>query len=306
MTDRTNVVVAVCTYNRHEDLQNLLEKLKHYQRGWTGIRLGVTIVDDSQDGNARVVTEPYLAAFPLGLVYHNSASRNISLARNAALEHSIDRAGWVAMTDDDCEPSEQWLAELVRVQQATLAPVVTGLMVRRAPPHAPEWIKTQPFLDLGEFEAMDGDEIAVAFTNNSLISARFLRENSQLRFDPDLGRIGGEDVTFFRQLNKHGARLIFAANAFVYENEPDDRLTFAYQLRRHLWHGNSSVVTSLYAGQTRPRMAIHSAATTVRALTRPIGLLAKGQKPQLRYCLAQVCEGVGKALGVLGVRIKHR
>ena len=110
---RAGVIVAVCTYFRNDELATLLSKLIEFGSSrWKEIDLGVTVVDDSPDGHARAIVEQYADGFPLGLVYENTASRNISIARNCALENSRERAPWVAMTDDDCEPSEQRLVDL--------------------------------------------------------------------------------------------------------------------------------------------------------------------------------------------------
>ena len=79
------------------------------------------------------------------------------------------------MTDDDCEPSEQWLVELVRVQKEYEADVVTGPLYRRAPDTAPHWLRSQPFLELSAFQAETGQPMETAFTNNSMISAALLR-----------------------------------------------------------------------------------------------------------------------------------
>ena len=302
-----DIIVAICTYNRNEELSPILNKLAEYAgTNWADCRIGVTIIDDSSDGVAESVTDMYAHSFPLGLVYENSASRNISIARNLALSKSMHRADWIAMTDDDCEPSEQWLSELVRVREATRADVVTGLMLRRAPEHAPAWIKEQPFLELGEFGAEDGDELPVAYTNNSLISSAFLISHPSLRFDPDFGRIGGEDMAFFQSLKEAGAKIVFAAKAFVYENEPDERLTLRYQMRRYFWHGNSSVLTSLKRGTGRGRMAIHAGTTMVRAAGRPLQQIARGSSPQLLYALAKMAEGFGKLAGAVGIMVNHK
>jgi succinoglycan biosynthesis protein ExoM len=301
------VIVAICTYNRHSELTLLLNRLAEYgQAIWTDCQIGVTVVDDSSDGNARPVVDRFADCFPLGLAYENSASRNISIARNVALAKSMYRAQWVAMTDDDCEPSEQWLTELVRVRRATGAEVATGLMLRRAPAHAPAWIREQPFLELGEFSAEDGEELSVAQTNNSLVSSAFLIAHPELRFDPAFGRIGGEDMAFFHALTSAGARIVYAARAFVYENEPDERLTVRYQLRRYLWHGNSSVLTSLERGTGRGRLVVHAGSTMARAVRRPLLRIAKGSRPQFLFGFAQMAEGLGKLAATLGIKINHK
>lgn len=301
-----SIIVAVCTYNRNAELEHLLGKLEEFaETRWCELQIGVTVVDDSQDGQASSIAHKFEDKFSLGLSYENSASRNISTARNTALERSIGRADWIAMTDDDCEPSEQWLSELSVVQHATSADIVTGLMLRRAANSAPTWIKVQPFLELGEFKAANGAELEVAFTNNCLISTSLLKKSS-IRFDPALGRVGGEDMAFFQEMRRGGARIAFAEQAFVYENQPLERLTYKYQLRRHFWHGNSSVVTSLRAGKSRCRMFIHGVATCIRALYRPIKRMVSAETPQFAYSLAQLFEGVGKMVGAFGIKIEHK
>ncbi len=302
-----DIIIAVCTYNRNEELAHLISKIIDYsENNWLNFQLGMTVVDDSLDGNAEKVTKLYADRFPLGLAYENSASQNISTARNLALSRSMHRAAWIAMTDDDCEPCEVWLSELARVAKDATADVSSGLMLRRAPAHAPNWITDQPFLELGEFVAADGEEMAIANTNNCLISSKFLIAHPAERFDPEFGRIGGEDMAFFSSLKAAGAKIVFAAEAFVYENEPDERLTVRYQIRRYFWHGNSSVVTSLHAGSRRTRLAVHAFATLARSIRRPFMQVAKGGRPQLLYTFALLAEGLGKLAGVLGMRVKHK
>lgn len=305
-SERQSIIVAICTYRRNRELEALLKKLIHLANTrWSGFDVGVTIIDDTSEGLARPVVLPFANRFAIGLVYDISGKQNISIARNMAIEGSLTRARWIAMTDDDCLPSDEWLNELIRVQVDTHAEVVTGLMLRRAPDHAPTWLKRQPFLQLGEFEAEDGDELSVAFTNNSLVSADFLQRNPGLRFDPDLGKIGGEDVTFFRAMKERGAKLVFSKKGVVFEKLPHSRMTYGYQLKRYFWHGNSSVITSMYNGKSRGRLSIHAAATLARAFLRPLRRFVRGDAPQLRFALAELFEGVGKMLGVLGVKIRH-
>lgn len=307
-TARPDLTVAICTFRRNEPLRHLLDTL-------TGIgeldrdlySLGVVVVDDSAGQLARDVVANFADRFERGAEYRHSGKRNISVARNLALETAAEGgADWIAMTDDDCEPSDQWLRELLRVQAMTGADVVTGPLVRRAPPEAPRWLREQPFLGVTAFRAETGQRMELAFTNNSMIPARLLEDDQYFRFDPGFGRIGGEDMVFYRAVAKAGYQIVFAAEATVFENEEPDRLSLTYQLRRHYWIGNSSVRTSMESGAGRVRMAIHGGATAIRALGRPIGRLLRRQPPQLLYCGAQLCEAAGKLAGVAGVRVTHR
>jgi glycosyltransferase involved in cell wall biosynthesis len=267
--------------------------------------VGVVIVDDTDDLTAQPVAEKFRTTFELGLHYVSAASGNISVARNMGLEDASLRGEWIAMTDDDCEPEDTWLACLLDVQARTAADVVTGLMLRRPSVPAANWLIDQGFLKLGEFAPADGEDLQVAFTNNCLISSRCVRHYRDLRFDDRLGRIGGEDMVFFGQARAKGMRICFSKEAIVYENEPAERLTYQYQLWRYYWHGNSSVVTQTRNGVRRSRMFIHGCMSLVRAISYSPRRLICSQKPHFRYSLALIGEAVGKLFGSLGIKVNH-
>lgn len=308
VSDKTRIMVLICTYNRNEALNHLLTVLDEMaQRCLSRIATGVVVVDDSMDQKARRIVEAFQDRFELGLKYRLSGARNISIARNLALETSLATcADWLAMTDDDCEPSQDWLAEMLRVQELFEAHVVTGPLIRRAPKHAPQWLREQPFLQASAFQALTGHKLDMAFTNNSMISAKLLRNNPDLRFDPEFGRIGGEDMVFYRKVSGRGAKIVFAQDAIVYENEEPERLTLRYQLRRHFWLGNSSVQTSIENGSSRLRMAAHAFATIARAVSRPFKRVVSGERMENLYTVALICEGLGKIGGIFGVKVNHR
>jgi glycosyltransferase involved in cell wall biosynthesis len=307
VSQRPTIVVAVCTYNRNGPLSTLLEALLiNAKRLAERAAVGVVVVDDSADGKAREVVNNFEGRFELGIVYRISGRQNISIARNLAIETASGLADWTAMTDDDCEPVPEWLAELLDMQQRTGADAVTGPMVRRVPPDSPRWLSEEPFLTLGVEHPDDGAEVTSAATFNSMISSRWLKEHPEIRFQPSSGVIGGEDVVFYRSAHAAGLRIRHSERAFVYENEPPSRATFAYQLRLFFWHGNSSYLTSVGTGVPPTRMVLHGANSMRKALVRPIIRISRGQRPQLRYCLASVLHAIGKMSGPLGVRVYHR
>jgi succinoglycan biosynthesis protein ExoM len=304
---KTRIAVAVCTYKRNDALEVLMRALEACARQ-LGERaaVGVAIVDDTADGQARSVVEAFAGRFELGLEYRISGKQNISIARNLALETALGIGDWIAMIDDDCEPPPQWLEALVDVQKRTGADAVTGRMIRRVPHGSPRWITDQPFLDLGVEEFPDGGEMPSAATFNTMMSAQWLTAHPNIRFEPAMGVIGGEDMVFFRAARAAGLTIRFSERGFVYENEPAERVTFGYQLYVHFWHGNSAALSCIESGMRRSRMFIHGGASLARALVRPAGRLARGKKPQLRYGLAQLLHATGKLLGSAGVRIDHR
>ncbi len=208
---RTKVAVAICTYKRNDLLTRLLDALLICaERVHNRAAIGVVIVDDTKEGLARSVAEAFADRFELGLQYRISGQQNISLARNLAVETAMDMGDWVAMTDDDCEPPPQWLEALLDLQRRTGADAVTGRMVRRVPEDSPRWITEQPFLELGVEERADAAPMESAATFNSMLSSEWLKTHPQIRFDPAMGVIGGEDMVFFRAARAAGLAIRFS------------------------------------------------------------------------------------------------
>ncbi|MCA1653253.1 MAG: glycosyltransferase [Sphingomicrobium sp.] len=303
---RQRIVVAICTYKRNEQLRILLKSLEVCaDRIRDQAAVGIVIVDDTPAGEARGACEEFASSFELGLEYRICGHQNISLARNLALETAIPLADWIGMTDDDCDADPRWLEAFLDVAKRTRADAVTGAMARRAPPGSPAWLVEQPFLDVGISRGGDGAPASTAATNCSMIRSEWLRQHPDSRFKPELGVLGGEDMVFYRSARAEGLDIRFSSHGYVYEDQPSSRLTYRYQLFRFFWEGNSSYVTCVENGVPPWRMFVHGVGSLLRAMTRPLMRLARGQKPQLRYCLAEMGNGLGKMIGVFGVRIAH-
>lgn len=79
--------------------------------------------------------------------YVHFAQKGISIARNAGLR--VARGDWIAMTDDDCEPAEDWLAILAEYFQSDRSiSLVGGPLVR--PPRPRKQIGFCPNLIVAE------------------------------------------------------------------------------------------------------------------------------------------------------------
>jgi len=307
MAKPPTVCVAVCTYNRNGPLEGLLHALVgNAERAGERARIGVVVVDDSSDGRARSVVELFDGQFELGISYLRSGRQNISIARNLAIESASEIADWVAMTDDDCEPVPHWIEALLDMQQRTHADAVSGRYQRRAPKDAPAWLTDEPFLGVAMFDCEDGASIEFAGTNNSMISSAWLENHPNIRFQPNLGVTGGEDMVFYRTAHAAGLQIVFAKRAAVFENEPLSRTTLRYQLRLFFWLGNNSCLWRVETGRaTSLRVFLHGGNQVVKALLRPVGRMLRWQSPQLRYCLALILFGFGLMVGCLGIRVPH-
>lgn len=299
------LVVAVCTYRRNEPLRALLEALERQAASVDRVCVGVSIVDDSPEAMARPVLDPFTGRFAGGLRYTNPASGNISTARNAAIETSLDMgAEWIMFIDDDCLPSERWMAEMLAMQERTGADLITGPVEDVAHPAAPSWLTEQPFLNVIE-EYVDGEEPPYGTTANVLIRAAWLRENPEVRFRAELGVLGGEDMVWFEAARVAGIVHRYALGAPVVEQVPLERSSFPYQLRKKLWFGNTMYVTNADHGENPNRLFLRGGKYVVNGLTHPLRQLHSGEPPQWRWALATVAIGLGLIAGRFGARLNH-
>lgn len=301
------VVLAVGTYNRNEPLEVLLNAARRNADMLApSILLGVVVVDDNPDGRAREVCDRFADAFPLGLHYRHVGKGNISIVRNVGLETALPISDWVAMTDDDCEPVDEWIASYMATQQATGADALTGPCILEAPPGSPAWLTDQPFFEDAQLRFDDLAELETAATNNSMFRSSFFRDHPEIRFDERLGVVGGEDMVFFRTASAAGLRIRFSAASVVIGHESPDRATFRHQVRSRFWIGNTEFVTNAELGDgSRLRWSARAARRFVEATTRPIRRLLSGRSPQFRYSVAAAARATGNAAGVLGLRVRH-
>jgi len=268
--------------------------------------VGVVVVDDNPDGRAQAVVEQFGPEFPLGLHYRHAGSQNISIARNVGLEAAAEFGEWVAMTDDDIVVPEDWFRQHLELQARTSADATTGPLLLKFPGDAPSWIHDEPFDSFGLLDYDEDARVPICATGNSMLRATFLAENPSIRFDPDLGVLGGEDMVFYRAAVGAGLRCHFSTKTAVFEMEPDERSTLRFQLGRAMWMGNTKYLTNIRAGDaSRFRLLLRSGKVMVGAMLRPARLLAGGKPPQLRFALALFAEGLGTMLGQVGVKLDH-
>jgi len=303
---RWRVAVCICTYRRPEVLRTLLRRLVDVAADAAEIAdVGVVVVDDDPDNSAKDVIDEFRSSFALGLRDANSASGNIAIARNTALQLGLEAGEWLAMIDDDCLPGSDWIRQLLAVQARFGADAVSGTCIDTFAPDAPAWLRDEPFLH--EFMSIeDGSRIDVGAIKNTLISAEFVRRTG-LRFDVPFGRLGAEDVLFMYTAHRLGIHHRFAAAAIVREEVPPSRATLRYQLRRRLWYGTTeslSCVASRRYG--RGRMFVSGLKKAVLGATRPARRLATGRSIQWRFAVADTLHGLGRMLGATGFKLRHR
>ena len=164
----------------------------------------------------------------------------------------------------------------------------------------------QPFLNEGLMHAADGARMPVAATHNSMVSSDWFRNHADIRFDPELGVLGGEDMVLFRTAEQLGLRIHFCRRRRRLRLRIGRSHHAAVPPAFQLLARNTECVTNLALGMaTRPRLAFRGGRLLLTAATRPFGRLAQRRAPQWRYALALMAQSAGLILGAFGVRRAH-
>ena len=210
------------------------------------------------------------------------------------------------MLDDDVVVRDDWLLEHLELQARTNADATTGPLMLTFP-QGPAWLTDEPFADIGLHDAGEDEQVNECQTGNSMLRSSFLADNPHVRFEADLGVVGGEDMVFYHAAVEAGLRAFYSRRVAVEEPEPPQRSTMRYQLSRARWMGNTEFVTDHRNGRaTRAVLFGRGLKRTVKGAVHPIRRVVKGQRPQLRYALAIMSEGFGLLAGVAGQRLAHR
>ena len=237
---RDEVLIGICTFRRPE-LAATLASLAGLEP--CGLPVSVAIADNDRTPSAKDRVDSLAAAHPLPVTYLHAPEANISVARNALLDHARAAGSRLLVYLDDDETVEPaWLSRLVAAwtagQQATpKAGAVLGPVRAHYRAGAPGWMDQARAHDTLPVFGRDGT-ITGGYTCNTLIDLSDPAARG-LRFDPARGRSGGEDSAFFADFLGAGGRIAFAEDAVVHETVPEDRARLAWLLRRRYRMGQT-------------------------------------------------------------------
>jgi len=175
----------------------------------------------------------------------------------------------------------------VRVWRRTGAAGVVGRVVCRFEVEPDAWVLGRELFR--RRHRPTGTPLTTAATNNLLLDLHAVRE-LDLRFDPSLGRSGGEDTLFTRALVRSGASLVWCDEAVVLDMVPAARVTRRFVRVRTWAHGCTSV-----------RMDLRMAAGPVQ---RTVVRLLSAASGVARLIGGALAWGRGAVSGDLGMRAR--
>ncbi|MBX7483662.1 glycosyltransferase [Qipengyuania qiaonensis] len=231
------ITVCICTFRR-ESIADTLQSVANLDPALRPVE--VVVVDNDETDHARTRIEQAGEAAGLPLRYVHAPARNISIARNAALDACETR--WAALIDDDEIARPDWLTALAALTGN--AEAVIGRSQASYSNELPAWVARCDF----HSNRIEGST-ANAYTSNALLDIDFVRE-AGLRFRLDLGQTGGEDTLFFRQFERAGGRIVYQPLSVVDEEVPVARANMRWVLRRSYRSGQTH---AMIAAELAPR-----------------------------------------------------
>ncbi|MCL3881736.1 glycosyltransferase family 2 protein [Marivita sp. GX14005] len=257
------IAICACTFNRPDGLAQLLRSIRAIEtRPDMDIRL--IIVDNDDTPSAYGVFAVETRDYPFACRYVHETVPGIPAARNRVLDE-VGSEGFAVFIDDDEVVSPRWVLELVQVAERTGATFVQGPVEMRVEDERDQWwLQTLFFL---QRRFSDGEGRSESWTNNVLVD---LKELNRLgcRFDEGLSFYGGEDTLFFQDIIRAGGRGAYAANAWVYEIQQTNRLTWRWAVSRQFRCGTTRAMTVL---MRRPK-----AQSVVYCVVRGSGMVLVG------------------------------
>ena len=286
--------VCVCTYRRRE-LEDTLRSIGALTVP-PNATIRVIVADNDVEPTARERVSVLAARLPFDITYVHCPASNISIARNACLESSS--GDLLAFIDDDETASAEWLAELMKVAEATGADAVLGPVRAVYSDAAPGWMRR------GDFHSTNpvwvGGEIRTGYTCN-VVLRRASPVVAGRRFNLALGRTGGEDTEYFARMHEAGGMIAYAPLALVEEPVPHGRTRFSWLTKRRFRSGQTH---GRLLGETRhgtgllPPVGLAAAKAAYCFLAA--GAVAVAPERHNRYALRGIMHS-GVVSGLLGV-----
>lgn len=229
--------VVICTYNRLRMLERAVESCLRDATAHA-MPFELVVADNSPAGHARTLVER-LAASGAPVRWVPASPPNISVARNAGLHAAA--APLVAFMDDDLVLERGWLDHLVDTLERAGADVALGPVRPRFEGACPAWdpagsrfTRVLPSASGTVVQAGGAGKGGGGFVVSTASSLwrRATCFTDAHPFDPAFGVSGGEDLDLFLRLQHRGRRIVWCAEAGVWETIPASRTALRFQAMR--------------------------------------------------------------------------
>jgi succinoglycan biosynthesis protein ExoM len=254
----------------------------------------VVVVDNDPAGSARSVIDALSRNSAVPIRYIAESRPGISHARNTGVAQGAGR--YIAFLDDDEEADPGWLAALLATLRRCGADAVKGPVS----PLLPDCNAYARRIYTRDARVPTGTRLAdCTGAGNVLFDKERCFGGRQQPFDPFLGLAGGGDTLFFRQLIRAGRRIVWCAEAVVWETIPPERILPRYVLRRRFHHGQITTFVRMAAKPAQPARTVLWMAVGFAQLVLyapPAAVLWAINNERWLAMMGQAVGGLGKVL----------
>ena len=272
--ERRKITVGICTFRR-PSLFLTLESIA----GQTGIQkhlVKIVVSDNDEVAPLGDELDAFARGRKLDIEYIHAPDRNISIARNACLDHAD--GDFLVFIDDDEIAEPNWLRTIIDAAKDTGAGVVFGPAHAVYADDAPGWIVENDFHS--NIPAPTRGVIETGFSSNVLLDLRNPSVRG-LRFSLEYGKTGGEDIDFFFRAHRRNVPMHICMEASVREPVEEKRMSGGWVLRRRYRtgqiYGHCAMTSGTRAG-LGPRLSLMARSLAkglycgVQAILPPWGL----------------------------------
>jgi GT2 family glycosyltransferase len=210
-TDRTEITVVIATAGRPEELGRCLDAIAN----GTARPREIVVVDQSADDRSEAVVRER-AGRGAAIRRVPQERLGLSASRNAGV--SAASTSVVALTDDDCSPGEDWLAEISSAFSGTSPPqAVTGRVLPLGSDEGGYAVSSRTSTEAAEYRGRQLPWLVGTGANMAVHRDWWDRIGG---FDDRLGvgtrGAAGEDLDFLHRLLRAGAVVRYEPQAVVY------------------------------------------------------------------------------------------
>lgn len=272
------VSVLICTYNRAELLDKLLETLGHQK--FEGEHEIVVVDNNSTDGT-KAVAEKWMALanpkFPVRYVFAGEA-QGIAYTRNVSIDAAEGNV--LAYIDDDALPEKDWIQRIIHNFADETVAAAGGKVIPAWSEPPPDWI-IQPELSPAIGATQYGEVFREMTVKMAPLAGNMaVRKDwaQAIRFDPRFGKVGRdmksfEEIEFADRLCRSGGKMIYDPQMIVYHYLPKERMTKEYVSSRRYGDGQSFSAFERKRGGRLRQWAVGSALLILNVLRDLPGLL---------------------------------
>ncbi len=254
MTEQTSpaaaavdITLLVCTYNRCDDLRELLETALTQETGGE-FTYEVLVVDNNSIDQTRSVVEGFIAQGHTNLHYLFESRQGKSHALNTGIGAV---SGWAyTIADDDFILPKDWVRGIFEgFRDHPDAAFVSGKVLPLWQAEAPAWLTQKHWSAIAMADYGEQEFYTDQLNQICLLACSFRRADVQAvggyhaELGPMKGRTGAtEDLDLLQRLWKAGRKGVYLPKVAFYHKVTADRLTTSYHRRWHTDHGRSYAV----------------------------------------------------------------